>query len=377
MGQYYQDIDQFLPPSAYSLLKKDFSSQIKNLFRNDRALADVALNGFMLLSQGESVPTGGAVFGQIHKSQNLNIVDSQKLKNYPQGAPEISNGGYDIIPYLNEMVFSGIYDDLRVMQNQEKPYFAYSHFYSPHFPYRPSQRYLKMFHDDGFAPPEKPSPSFSPNLPKSYIHSQRDMYDRVIAQVDNEMGKLIKKLEENGVLENSYLILTSDHGELFERGFIGHSSLYMYEPVTRIPLIIHAPGQKDRKDVFALTSNTDILPTLLNIAGKQTPPEIDGKILPELGGQPDKDRAVFSMYSVGNSAFMPLSQFAISMRKNNYKLIAYRGHSNVDREYELYDLESDPYELNDIAEKDATMMKKMRDEFLESLMQANKPFERA
>ncbi|GAB4547150.1 MAG: hypothetical protein Fur002_22880 [Anaerolineales bacterium] len=377
LGQYQQDIDRFLPPSAYSLLEKDLSSQIANLFRNDRALAGFALNGFMLLSQGESVPTGGAVFGQIHKSRSLNAVVAQNLKNYPQGVPEVSNGGYDLIPYLNEMVFSGVYDELRAMREQEQPYFAYSHFYSPHFPFRPHQRYLKMFRDDGFKPVEKPKPSFSPNLPESYVNSQRAMYDRVLTQVDGEIGKLIKKLEEDGVLDNSYLILTSDHGELFERGFIGHSSLYMYEPVVRIPLIIHAPGQTDRKDVFALTSNTDILPTILNIAGKEIPPEIEGKILPELGGQPDKDRAVFSMYSVGSSAFLPLNQFAIAMRKQNHKLIAYRGYDHVDREYELYDLEQDPHEINDIARKDTKTLKKLQDEFLESLEQANKPFRRA
>ncbi len=160
---------------------------------------------------------------------------------------------------------------------------------------------------------------------------QRDLYDKQIAQIDDEFGNLIHRLNKSGILENSYLIFTSDHGELFERGFVGHGFQLMYEPVLNIPLIIHAPGQVKREDVYALTSNIDVLPTILSIAGKESPSDIDGRILPGFGGQVDVDRPIFSVVAVDNSAFAPIKKAVISMRKGFYKLIAYLGYEEMDQ----------------------------------------------
>lgn len=377
VGQYQQDVDRFLAPSSFSLLKENSSTRTANIFKNDRTIAEVALNSFMLLSQGESVPAGSSVFGYLHKSNSLNFVDLQKFEFYPHGVPEVSNGGYDIIPYLNEHVYSGIYSELLNIKSKNSPYFAYFHLYSPHFPYKPHLRYQKLFRKDGFVPVEKRHPSFSPNLPESYVSSQRALYDRQIAQVDREFGKLIKQLDENGILNNSYLIFTADHGELFERGFIGHSSQFMYDPVLHVPLIIHAPGQTKRQNIFTLTSNTDILPTILNIAGKDIPSEIEGKILPGFdGAQEDMDRPIFSIYSVENSSFTPITKAAIVMRKHNHKLIAYLGYDNVDRDFELYDIASDPDELYDLASKDTKTLSTMKTEFFAYLDKANSRFKK-
>ena len=104
-------------------------------------------------------------------------------------------------------------------------------------------------------------------------------YDQQIAHIDALFGKVIAGLEANGILENSYVIATSDHGEMFERGFFGHSGPLLYEPAIRIPLLIHAPGQNARQDVYAPTSNIDVLPTLLSFADKAVPSNLDGSLL--------------------------------------------------------------------------------------------------
>ena len=81
------------------------------------------------------------------------------------------------------------------------------------------------------------------------------------------------------------MILTSDHGEMFQKGVSGHSTPLVFEPGVRVPLIISAPGQRQRQDVHALTSTVDLLPSLLQIAGKATPAWCEGEPLPYLGGE--------------------------------------------------------------------------------------------
>jgi choline-sulfatase len=214
----------------------------------------------------------------------------------------------------------------------------------------------------------------SGGLNEEFLLLQRDWYDRQILQVDDEFGKLISELDASGILQNCYLILTSDHGELFERGFVGHGFQYMYEPVLNIPLIIHAPRQIKHEDVFVPTSNIDILPTILSFAGKERPPELDGKVLPGFGGQVDEDRPIFSVVAVDNSSFGEIRKAVISMRKRAHKLIAYLGYEQMAQPFELYNLENDPDELDNLAPKDEKMLSAMKDELFASLDAANQSF---
>jgi arylsulfatase A-like enzyme len=149
----------------------------------------------------------------------------------------------------------------------------------------------------------------------------------------------------------------------------------MYEPVLQVPLIIHAPGQTRRKDVSVPTSNIDILPTILSLAGKEQSRELDGKILPGFGGQVDEDRPIFSMVAVDNPAFGEIKKAVVSMRKREYKLIAYLGYGEkMDRQFELYNLESDPDELNNLSAKDTGTLSLMKDELFAYLDAANQSF---
>ena len=223
-------------------------------------------------------------------------------------------------------------------------------------------------------PVPKPQHPLATGLSEDYMFSQRTWYDRQIAHVDEEFGKLLWELNRRGILNDSYLIFTSDHGEMFERGFIGHGFQMMYEPVLRIPLIVHAPGQSRREDVHATTSNIDLLPTVLSISGKEIPSEIDGRVLPGLGGVVDADRPVFSMVAVDNSAFGAIKKAVIAMRKHEYKLIAYLGYDKVEHEFELYNLEADPDELINLADSEPAILASLKDELFDHLQEANKSF---
>lgn len=370
MGQYHNDIDRLIPPHSYSLIKEN---RLAVLSKNDHALASIALDDFLLPAQNNSI-AGSPFLGYMYKSQVLRDTFEYNSVRYRKGVPEIMDPGY-MIPYLNEHIYQGVYTELSELDSQALPYFAYFHLYSPHFPFRPRNDYRELFNEDGYVPVPKPAHPMTSDLGEDFMLSQRTLYDRQIAQVDDEFGKLILRLKEIGILENSYLILTSDHGELFERGFVGHAFQLMYEPVLRIPLIIHAPAQAAREDIFALTSNIDILPTVLSLAGKDSNNDIDGKILPGLGGSIDDERPIFSLVAVDNSAFTPIKKAVISMRKRNYKLITYLGYDEVEQ-FELYDLENDPDELQNLASKDVKILADMKDEMFTYLDEANKPFEK-
>jgi arylsulfatase A-like enzyme len=373
VGQYYRDVDRFLSPAAYSLFE---GSNPTLLFENDRALASVAVNSFLMSIQGGNAPVGSPILGYLNKSRILNFSNDQRSPRYPKGIPEAMNMGY-VIPYLNENIYDGIYSELSQLASGKNPYFAYFHLYSPHYPYRPRNEYLMYFREDGYRPVTKPIHPMSHGLKEGYLLGQMNLYDKQVAQIDEEFGNLIAQLDRSGILENSYLIFTSDHGELFERGFVGHGFQLLYEPVLHIPLVIRAPGQTKREDVFALTSNIDILPTILSVAGKDAAPELEGKPLPGFGGWTDEDRPIFSMVAVDNSAFAPIKKAAISMRKHAYKLIAYLGYEDkIPQSFELYDLENDPEELDNLAAKDVKLFSLMKTELLTHLQEANDEFEK-
>ncbi|MBI5951027.1 MAG: sulfatase-like hydrolase/transferase [Chloroflexi bacterium] len=369
LGQFSRDIDRFLPLYSHSLLK-DEDSNLENIFWNDHALSSMAINDF-LIPMGDE-PVGTAIFGYFGKFKFLDN-DEYKSVRYSGGIPRAMNS----IPYLNEEVFQGVYKELLKLNAEEKPYFSYFHLWSPHDPYKPRNDFKNLFKDDGYAPVPKPIHTDSPGFDEEYLASRRIVYDRQVAQVDFEFGNLIENLSASGVLENSYLIFTSDHGELFERGFVGHGNQLMYEPVLHIPLLVHAPGQTGRKDVFSLTSNIDLLPTLLSITGRELNSDIDGEMLPGLGGQADEQRPIFSVFAIENSAFAPIKKAVITMHKHTSKLIAYLGYDDkVAQSFELYDLESDPEELNNLAARDVKTLSAMKEEFFTYLNEANRLFVR-
>jgi arylsulfatase A-like enzyme len=369
VSQYYDQVDDFLPQTAYSMRG---NTLVKSWVGKDRLLASIAFDEFLFPAQTDR--PGSAFLNYFYKSRVSHSIETQKLQpGYPNGIPEVE--GYDV--YLNEQIYKGVLTAIMGLEDKQ-PYFAYFHLFSPHSPYKPGGKFARLFRNDGFSVPSK---EVVPQFASLYRESdqsllrKRTVYDRQIAQVDAEFGKLIDGLDASGVLDTSYLIATSDHGEMFERGFGGHGGRLMYEPVLRSPLLIHAPKQTARIDVNIPTSNVDILPTLLSIAGKAIPEELEGQILAGLGGAEDKDRPIFSMAAWQNSAFLPLTKAAFALRKGAYKLIAYLGYGGDDGIYELYDIDNDPEELREVSTEEPSVFSELKEEFLAQLQAANRPFE--
>jgi arylsulfatase A-like enzyme len=185
-------------------------------------------------------------------------------------------------------------------------------------------------------------------MPEEQLHQLRREYDEYIANLDAEFGIFYQSLLDAGILENSYVIVTSDHGQLFERGVHGHVTPLLYDPVIHIPLIISAPGQAVRRDVYTPTSCVDVLPTVLKLTGSSHPELQESSPLPGFAADAI-ERPVFAVESKKSASFLPLTKGTFAMMHGDYKLIWYRGYSGHDDTYELFNIKTDPEELTDLS----------------------------
>lgn len=186
-------------------------------------------------------------------------------------------------------------------------------------------------------------------------------YSKVISSVDDMVGKLVKYLSDHDLLDNTIIIYTSDQGfYMGEHGWF--DKRFMYEESMRTPFIISYPeGIDARGDVFALTQNIDIAPTLLEYAGVDIPDDIQGEsMVPLFSGKKKKihDGLYYHYYQYPASHSVHRHY---GIRTDRYKLIHFYGEID---EWELYDLKNDPHELNNIANlaEYSGILKKMKKE---------------
>ncbi len=177
---------------------------------------------------------------------------------------------------------------------------------------------------------------------------QRYMQDYLacIASVDENVGRVVKYLENNNLRENTIIVYTSDQGfYLGEHGWF--DKRFMYEQSLRMPLIISYPNRiKPNVDKANLVLNLDFAPTFLDFAGAEIPERFQGESLKEIliGESPDPLRdAIYYRYYEFPSVHMVQRHYGI--RTNRYKLIHFYYDDNY---WELYDLQEDPQELNNI-----------------------------
>ena len=269
--------------------------------------------------------------------------------------------------------------------NRDRPWFASVNIYDPHPPFNPPQAYRDQFDPQVVKPPlfresdlaqqaKLAAVDFqsaarnpdnldikSPILPQSptpaYIEpdtgGERDArtliaaYYAMIKLIDDQVGRMLAALDASGQRDSTIVIFTSDHGEsLGDHGLIQKGCRF-YEGLVRVPLIWSCPRRFAadlRSD--ALVELTDIAPTLLDVCGLDTPSYITGKsLLPLLSRErsPDNHRE-FVRCEFIDALDMPDATVATMHFDGRYKLIVYHNHQLG----ELYDLETDPGEFEDL-----------------------------
>ena len=174
-------------------------------------------------------------------------------------------------------------------------------------------------------------------------------YLRCIASVDDNIGRVLDYLDENGLAENTMVVYTSDQSfYLGEHGWF--DKRFMYEESFRTPLLMRLPSKIEKRKTDKLVQNIDYAPTFLELAGVSIPHEMQGEsLVPLIEGIDTEDwrNSIYYHYYEYPGPHAVKRHYGI--RTDRYKLIHFYNDIN---QWELYDLQKDSTELNNLYGKD-------------------------
>jgi len=247
----------------------------------------------------------------------------------------------------------------------DRPWLLNVNVYDPHPPFIPPKEYEKRFDPD-----DMPGPYFKesdlehqrklgsidfqgePKPPEACdAKSAQARYYAMIAQIDDQLARILKALDDTGQRENTVIIFTSDHGETLGDHGLMFKGCRFYEGLVKVPLIFSQPvAFESNKQCGGLVELLDLSATILDIAGVDIPEYHQGRtLLPilkgEETGQHIREAARCEYFDALDPHFTGgTGSFATMYRTERYKLVVYH---NKDLG-ELYDLREDPWEFNDL-----------------------------
>lgn len=248
-----------------------------------------------------------------------------------------------------------------------EPFFLQVGLPGPHPPYDPTQEYLDLYANRELPKPTRdydlnsqPQPLQElrrnhlqndhdavvhlENPSDEQLHRQRAHYYANCSMIDTQVGKIVEALEARGVLDNTIVVFTSDHGDCLNDH--GHSQKWnMYEQTVHVPAIVCWPGRiKANSKIPALVSLMDLGPTILDYAKAPIPDWMEAQSLKDLlEGNTNIGRArVFVEQS--DDAIMTDSNFVVMVREGPWKMVYFIDHKTG----QLFNLDNDPQEIHDL-----------------------------
>ncbi|MEW6270894.1 MAG: sulfatase [Thermodesulfobacteriota bacterium] len=221
---------------------------------------------------------------------------------------------------------------------QAAPYFLWIHLFDPHDPYQPPPA------ESALLPPL--------GAPPTELARQIAAYDGEVRYADDQLGRLTDRLAAAGRLDDTLVIVVSDHGEgLMDHDWMHHGAM-LYEEAVRIPFVVRWPARLPRGRVVAEPVQlADLVPTIHDLLGLAPPAHgVEGVSLRGAleGTSPlDPLRPIFVQrrrYDRELELGLALRGEKFGVRRGRWKYI----ESRVDKSYELYDLATDPGELHDV-----------------------------
>lgn len=251
-----------------------------------------------------------------------------------------------------------------------KRFFLYLTPFAPHGPATPAPRHESLFaeetaprtasfnEEDVSDKPEYIRATSSLTQPDidTIDERYRDRL-RALQAVDEMVGEIVTTLKDTGTLSNTYIFFTSDNGYLLGQHRQTDKGV-PYEEAIRVPLLVRGPGIAAGQSIGQLASNSDLAPTIADLAGASVPRFVSGRSLVPLlrGSQPSawREATISQFYRKGNSGGgevgieavldQPGSPSFLALRTENRSYVEY-----VTGERELYDLVNDPHQLQNLA----------------------------
>ena len=248
--------------------------------------------------------------------------------------------------------------DFLETRDETRPFFLWTSFTKPHPPFDPCANYWNLYRDrevpdpvygDWSETPERVPQGFMQptyilnnayRMSKEQLRDVRRAYYALITQIDYALGLLFARMRELGLLENTWIIFTSDHGEMLGDHHMGAKSVF-FEGSAHVPMLIRPPHGSWEIHPLAgtvcdrLVTLADIMPTVLGIAGITGTEDLDGKNMLEIAAGAGDDRTFFGVYKD--------ELFAVI--EGDYKYLwTSLGGSEL-----LFHLREDPYERRNLA----------------------------
>lgn len=235
---------------------------------------------------------------------------------------------------------------IKKQAREKQPFFLYLAYNAPHFPVQPPQQWLQQV--------KQRQPG---------IKDKRAALVAFIEHMDAGIGQVIKALKESGQYDNTLIIFTSDNGghlpDLANNGPLRDGKQSMYEGGLRVPATVSWPGKIKPGTVSdQVNLSMDIFPTLLEAAGHKVSHAIEGRsFLPTLLGQqaPEEDRPLYFTRREGGTTYG--GQCIYALRLGDWKLL----QNSPYKPMELYNLQADPQEQQNLVAQQPAMYKKLND----------------
>ncbi|MFK5973050.1 MAG: arylsulfatase [Flavobacteriaceae bacterium] len=250
-----------------------------------------------------------------------------------------------------------------IEKNHKRPFFCYLSFNAPHTPLQVPEKYYEMYKDID------PASGFEGDTRPFVTMSEKDKEDArkvyaMVTNIDDNMGRLMQKLEDLKIVENTFVIFMTDNGPQQVRYIAGMRGKKgsVYRGGVRVPFYLRYPAlTKGNKDISAVAAHIDILPTLAEICKVALPQnkKIDGKsLVPLIKGKKKatQDRELFFYWTRKS----PEPFFNMALQYGSYKLVAHTDYNATIEDFELFNIKEDPYEQNNMVAQKVVLAKSLK-----------------
>lgn len=264
-----------------------------------------------------------------------------------------------------------------IENNKDNPFFCYLAFNAPHTPLQVPDKYYEMYKDidptSGFDNDNRPFPKMT----EKDKEAARKVY-AMVTNIDDNVGKVIQKLDELKIADNTLLIFMTDNGPQQRRYVAGMRGTKgtVYNGGVRVPFYLKMPNASNQnKSIETTAAHIDILPTLAEICKVDLPVDkkIDGKSLVPLIQNKKVDWAERSLFFYWTRRY-PELYYSMAVQQGNHKLVGYTNYNAEIEDFELFNIVTDGFEQKNIVADNKELARNLKaelDNYYTELIRSN------